>query len=304
MNILIIFVIALCSSVIVVWFAGAIIAPALYSLFSVRLSRASVFFRDMRAREDTWPRIAGDTDDALMRFLGWARVRKYVRDKRMIYIVPSAALALAWALGGARAVPIAILLMGFAAGGFLYIVQKRRRAVVAHLPSAIETLVQAIRAGYAMQQAVGLVGRELQPPVCHIFLAIERGMNYRRPLRSILHALEWELGLKEWDLFAEALSVQERTGGNIIPLLERVAETLRQNESIEQEMRAATASGRLSGWLIALLVPVMFVLFLSLNPSYMSVFFTTGMGRLLMLLAAALEAVGFLLIRRITRISY
>ena len=130
---------------------------------------------------------------------------------------------------------------------------------------------------------------------------MDRGLGYKVPLRECLEAIEDDLATPEWNSFAEALILQEKTGGNMIPIIASVSQTMRENFVIEQEMRTATASGRMSGMVLAGIVPLALLAFWFLNPSYLRIFMLTTVGRVLFMLAIALEIIGFLLIRKITQ---
>ena len=80
--------------------------------------------------------------------------------------------------------------------------------------------------------------------------------------------------------------------------------TLRDRQSVNQEMQTATAAGKFSGLLIAGLAPLSFVMFLIFAPDYVSVLFQTALGQALLVLAGLLELIGFFLIWKIVTIDY
>lgn len=179
-----------------------------------------------------------------------------------------------------------------------------RKRFVAQLPDALDALVAALRAGYALPFSLALVARETQGLAQEVFAALARADQYQIPLRTAVERVCAQLRFAEWDLVAQTLEIQEFSGGNIIPVLEELARTLRDKLRIDQEVSTATASGRFSGLLIAALAPVSLLGFLIFSPSYLSVLLHTELGHLLLALAILLEIVGFAVIWKMVTIEY
>jgi Flp pilus assembly protein TadB len=86
-------------------------------------------------------------------------------------------------------------------------------------------------------------------------------------------------------------------------LLHEIASTVQSNVSLEQEVRARTTGQRLQVWLLALLVPAMFLYFRLVAPDLLSALDTTALGRYVLLPGAALlECLGLYLSVRVTRL--
>ena len=84
-------------------------------------------------------------------------------------------------------------------------------------------------------------------------------------------------------------------------ILDRVADTIRQRERIHGQVRALSAEGRLSGWVVGLLPPAVFLFVYFTNRAYLTPFFETGRGRLLLGLAGMLLVSGGLWLRKLAR---
>ena len=86
-------------------------------------------------------------------------------------------------------------------------------------------------------------------------------------------------------------------------LLHEIAATVQSNVSLEQEVRARTTGQRLQIWLLALLVPAMFLYFRLVAPDLLSALDTTALGRYVLLPGAVLlECLGLYLSVRVTRL--
>lgn len=182
--------------------------------------------------------------------------------------------------------------------------RRRRKKLVAQLPDALDALASALRAGYALPYACALVEREAHPPISRVFGALARAHEYELSLKDAAAMIRPQVGAVEWDYVAEALEMHDGIGGNFIPVLAEAAHSLREKLRVDAEVASATASGRVSGLIVAALAPVSFVTFYFFSPSYMSILFTSTLGVMLLASAVILEAIGFIFIWKIISIDY
>ena len=257
-----------------------------------------------------WPRFgepAVVADAPLMRglrrLIGWSGYRP-IRLRHYSLGVTAAALFFTAITQDGRVLGVGFLGLILIYAAVMFKARKARARFIVQLPDALDALAQALRAGYALPHALRLVEREVTPPIKQIFNALARADQYQLTLKEAIESLEDQLNIEEWNLVAETLRIQQSLGGNIIPVLQEVAATLRDKLSVDQEVQSATASGRFSGIIIAALAPLSFVGFMLFSPSYMRVLTDTTLGVMLLALAALLELAGFLIIAKLTRIEY
>ena len=78
-------------------------------------------------------------------------------------------------------------------------------------------------------------------------------------------------GVIELKIFVLAVLVQQQTGGNLSELLTKLASVVRERYLIRGKIRTLTAEGRMQGYMLAALPPLMLVLLMVLNPTYAAV---------------------------------
>jgi tight adherence protein B len=93
-------------------------------------------------------------------------------------------------------------------------------------------------------------------------------------------------------------------GGNLVSILRNTASLARERSELEREVKAVTAQGRLSGWVIGALVPISAGLLLATNPRYIDILFNTIIGQALLVVALGLQLIGWLVISRLIRVRY
>lgn len=180
----------------------------------------------------------------------------------------------------------------------------RRKRFDEQTPDAVDALVQGLRAGYALPQALAVVERETNDPVAQIFGALARANEYRLSFATALEFVDAQIRSAEWTLVSDALRLQDRSGGNMVPVLATMASGMRDRLRVEREIQTATASGKFSGLIIAALAPLSFALFSVFSPTYTAILIHEPVGRALLLFGVVLELVGFFWIWRITTIDY
>jgi tight adherence protein B len=99
------------------------------------------------------------------------------------------------------------------------------------------------------------------------------------------------------------LSLARATGGSLAPLLDTLAETLRERERLRGQVRALTAQGRLSGYVVGATPVVMLLVMWLIDPAFVAPVFTTPLGYGMLAAAAVLEALGAVGIRAVVRIE-
>ncbi len=166
--------------------------------------------------------------------------------------------------------------------------QKRFEQFEQHFPDALDSLGRAMRAGHAFAAGMDMVANEASAPVSN---------EFRKTLE------EWRLG-QSWDealehfaervplncvsLFVASVHVQVKSGGKLHEILGRISESMREATSLEGEVRAISAHGRMTG-LILTLIPIGIAAVLNYAaPGHLDVLTESPVGRLM--LAGALLA--------------
>jgi|Deesub1362A_J573_1020465.scaffolds.fasta_scaffold08007_4 tight adherence protein B len=182
--------------------------------------------------------------------------------------------------------------------------QAYRRRFGEQLPLALDALAAGLSAGLSFPQAVDYAARELPDPVGGAFERLSRRMELGLPVEEAMQKMHAEHPDESLALVLDGISLQRQFGGDLVEMLEETARLLRERVELEREVRAITAQGRLSGWVVAALVPVSAAILLFTNPLYINVLFETVVGQALTVLALMMQLVGLWIISRLIRIRY
>ncbi len=153
---------------------------------------------------------------------------------------------------------------------------RRIRDFDKQLAPMVALLVNAIRSGSNLQQAVEMAGRQSPPPMFDELARVLHEMHYGASFKDALMRLTDDIPSADLHLLVTALGVQSETGGNLVPMLERISEVIRERVQLHAKIRSLTAQQRYSGYVVALMPVVLGGLLLVVNPGYiLNVFRTT-----------------------------
>lgn len=168
-------------------------------------------------------------------------------------------------------------------------------------PKALQVIRGAIQAGLGLNTSLERVALDCPVPLNKEFRRVLDQMTLGKGFIEALASLRDRIRTTDTQTFYVALSVQQESGGNLAELLANLEETISTRVVLRKELRALTAQGRASGFIIALLPIAVFVLIRMANPTYMEVF-ESDLGKKLLIMAGVLQAVGFIWIQKIVSI--
>ena len=184
-------------------------------------------------------------------------------------------------------------------------VKKTRDARIEKLRSqlsdAFELMARVIRAGQTLGQSMLAVADEFPQPISSEFAYCYEQQNLGLQPEAAFRDLTRRTGVIELKIFVLAVLVQQQTGGNLAELLTKLASVVRERYMIQGTIRTLTAEGRMQGWMLAGLPPLMFVIMLVMNYPYAAVHFEHSM---VLLGTLGVEALGVLWIRKIVNFDF
>jgi tight adherence protein B len=214
--------------------------------------------------------------------------------------------AAVWVFGGQQpaAAVVAALVAAFVPYGFLLHRRSvRMKRFEEQFPEALDLLSRAIRAGHALQTALGMVADELKEPVGPEFKKTFDQQNFGLPLREALNELAERMPLLDVRFFVTAVLIQRDTGGNLAEILDNLAHVVRERFKIRRQIRVHTAHGRFTGYVLLALPAALAMALQVINPEHMSLLFRERMGQMMLMGAIVMQTIGFLWIRQVIKIE-
>ena len=123
-----------------------------------------------------------------------------------------------------------------------------------------------LQAGLSLPQAVDTVVREGHEPMAG---ELRRALVEQRLGVDITDALESvgeRMDSEDFGWVVMAIRIQREVGGNLAEILHTVSDTLREREYLRRQVKALSAEGRLSGYILVGLPPLIFIYMLFVQP--------------------------------------
>lgn len=185
-------------------------------------------------------------------------------------------LLLAISMGSQITAGTLMLVLSFAAAlgaglPYLYVTrraQKRTRLMEEQFPVALDIFTRALRAGHPVAAAIELLTKEMPDPIGSEFGLVFDEVSYGSDLNTALHNLGERWDLPDLKMFAVSLSVQGETGGNLAEILTNISQVIRDRASMYMKIRALSAEGRMTAWMLSVMPVLTFVLLFIVNPRF------------------------------------
>jgi tight adherence protein B len=203
------------------------------------------------------------------------------------------------------------LLLGLIAGvvgGYVPLFQlnrkrnSRQRRMAAQLPEALDFLSRVLRAGHSFSTGLQLMADELPQPLAGELRRTYDQHSLGQSLEEALKDMASRVDSTDFAFFVTAVLIQRQTGGDLSEVLRNISGMIRARIRLQQSVKAKTAEGRLTGYILVAFPFLMFCLAYALNPHYGEVLLHTSTGLWLLGTAVALQMAGLFAIRKITNL--
>jgi tight adherence protein B len=190
-------------------------------------------------------------------------------------------------------------------GGRLYLKRRRLQRIGAfseQLEGALRTLAGGVRVGLGVRQALVLTSEQSREPAKSELMRVVGLSSLGVSILDAFDQLALRMTTTETSVLARVIRVQAQTGGDLATVLEGLAGTIRDRRRLRRRVRAVTAQGRATAWLLGLL-PLGVGAFAISQDDLRGPMIGTLIGQIFLGVALALDALAILVLTRITRID-
>ena len=181
--------------------------------------------------------------------------------------------------------------------------EKRFRAFREAFPDVLDSMARALRAGYALPAAVDMVASDSPEPISTELKKASAEANLGMGWDRALENLARRVPVLEVNIFISAVVLHSRTGGKLGEVLSGVAENMREAISLQGEVRALAAHGKLTGVILTALPLVIALMMVIFSPGYMQTLYFHPWGKTLIAAAIACLVLAQLVIRKLVDIK-
>lgn len=146
---------------------------------------------------------------------------------------------------------------------------RRLSTFAEQLPEALQLIIGSLRSGFSLPQSIDAMTRELGDPLSTEF---GRALGETRLGADIDDALERvanRMQSKDLAFAVVAIRVQREIGGNLAEVLATTVATMRERAMLYRQVRALSAEGRLSAYVLIALPIVVAGYLITVRPTYL-----------------------------------
>lgn len=171
------------------------------------------------------------------------------------------------------------------------------------LSDALMICCSCLRSGLSFMQAMETISKDMDAPISTEFETCLKEVSMGASMDDALDNMGKRIKSKHLALMISAVLVQRQTGGNLSQILETLSDTIRDRMKLKKQLKTATSSGKMSGTIVGAMPVILLGMFSLVNYDFVKVLFTETRGHIALAIAAGLELMAFIAIKRITTVK-
>jgi tight adherence protein B len=176
---------------------------------------------------------------------------------------------------------------------------RRKRTILAQLPTLLDFLSGHVRAGHSLSESLAETVPLLPAGIREEMAWVLQQNRLGAPLAEALGQWEERIRSEETSLLVRPLRAAIPGGGNIVDLLERTRDILRLRMRTREKLRSMTAQARLQALVLTLLPPAFAAALSKVDPGFFPNLLGTPQGKAIIAIAIVLQVLGWITIRKI-----
>lgn len=178
--------------------------------------------------------------------------------------------------------------------------RRRERELAQAMPGVFRTLAMVLASGETLSQAIDYLGSNSPDVVAPAFARVSLRLRCGISVEGSMDALREELEAPGVGLLATALTISQRTGSPLRELFEHAAQMVERQGEFQRLLAVKTAQVRLSARVVCALPAILIGVLSLVSPDFRSGL-ATLFGAGCVLVAAGMDALALLIIRRLMR---
>ncbi|MFB9307644.1 type II secretion system F family protein [Agromyces hippuratus] len=169
---------------------------------------------------------------------------------------------------------------------------KRRARFADQVDDTVQLVAGSLRAGHGLNRSLAGVASDAEDPTSEELARVVNEVRLGRNLSDSLAITAQRMRSEDFEWVAQAIAINQETGGNLAEVLDQVGKTIRDRNEIRRQVRALSAEGRLSAIVLVALPILVFLFLVIVQPTYFSSFFQNPLGIVALIVAGVLLVIG------------
>ncbi|MFI6963954.1 type II secretion system F family protein [Streptomyces sp. NPDC050255] len=200
--------------------------------------------------------------------------------------------------------PVAALVGLWGTNAFLnYQRTKRTERFINQLPELSRILANATQAGLALRTALSMAADELEDPAGEELARVARRLSVGESLEDAMSELTERLPSRELVVLVTTLVLSNRAGGTVVSSLRNLTETLEERKETRREVKTQLSQVTVTAYAVPGFGIGAMLLMNAVMPGALDRMTGAFIGQVAVIVSLVLYAIGFIVIRRLSRID-
>ena len=180
--------------------------------------------------------------------------------------------------------------------------EKRKDLLNSQLIEFLNNMAVMLKAGNTVRSIFKFSAGLFKEPLGTYLMETANELELNSTLDGALDRFSQKCRSREADLLASSLKINNKIGGDLIPILDNVTDSIRHNLKLKSKIQTMSIQSRYSGNIISIFPVVVLILMCIFMKEAVMGFFSTGVGVTLLIIGGILEIAGIAAIKKITGI--
>jgi len=184
-----------------------------------------------------------------------------------------------------------------------FLARRRANKFEAVLPDVLMLVATSLSSGFSLLQALDSVAKDAPEPAAKEFSRALAEARIGADVSDALDHTATRMNSHNMRWTTMAIRIQREVGGNLAETLRTTAATLREREMLRRQVRALSAEGRLSAYVLVALPVGLFIYSLLVNYDYISLLWTRPLGLAMLAGGVVAMIIGIFWMRNVVKIE-
>ncbi|MGW2535465.1 type II secretion system F family protein [Streptomyces sp. NPDC001499] len=180
---------------------------------------------------------------------------------------------------------------------------KRTEAFISQLPEISRVLANATHAGLSLRTSIAMAADELESPAGDELRVVADQLGVGRTLDDALGELAERLPSRELVVLVSTLILSNRAGGQVVSSLRNLTVTLEERKETRREVRTQLSQINTTAYAVPAIGIGAMLLVNSILPGALDRMTGSVVGQIAVIVSLGLYALGFVAIRRVSKID-
>ena len=180
--------------------------------------------------------------------------------------------------------------------------EKRKDLLNSQLIEFLNNMAVMLKAGNTVRSIFKSSASLFKEPLGIYLMETANELELNSTLDGALDRFSQKCRSREADLLASSLKINNKIGGDLIPILDNVTDSIRHNLKLKSKIQTMSIQSRYSGNIISIFPVIVLILMCIFMKEAVMGFFSTAVGVTLLIIGGILEIAGIAAIKKITGI--